>query len=774
MNVTNGRYYLAASPDLAIAGRGYPDGFGGAAENVSVSGNLSANLGVYPRVAYGNATIILPEYTCDSAYVNDYDKDGPGCQNPVLSWTQSGAYYLTAADELVFYSFVNQTLDNISAWTPLYQSFPVYAMIPNPLFLTQDGSYLYGWGTLTNHSTTLTAEAVNVTTHRQFEYNFTGVSTSAVDENGQVQLTGWDGNDSELTLILENGSVIEHPLWADGQQYVGKFDYFEANNAYWEPYLNGYIDVQADGSSSDGIEELQLSGPSSPDLTKTFSATWGSEIAVEGVNGVTFNVTSRQLSVQAEWSGVTYSVSSAGTLTSLLQVTNRYPRGPPPAFPIGPVSASDRSELVASGPMLGTDYAGFANDSWLISLTPGHVGFYTTNVSPYFPNGKIAGVPAFSWVQWSQEGQFYNSSYLIAPDSYTCTPAFDGACTINGGESAANGTIWWMWKLGLPEFPENASAPAADPGPPTPTDIVSARATGTSIQLKWTPPNATTLINYTVGWGTGSALTHHASVGPANTSFTIVGLQPMTRYDFTVEAWNLHFHGTSAGISSAVTAQVSFTVTFHEKGLPSGTSWNVSVGSLTRASTTSTIRFSEENGMYYGEVETPVSGESTVSFFVNGSKEVVPIPFYNVTFKETGLPAGVLWNLTANGVTRNSTTRDLSFYLENGSYTYEAVPGRPNYLSTSGTFLVAGEHETVAIKFTKAVEIPPRGVPDTSNGTGLFSASTNVARPAAGWGLLCSFLTEIPRRKPPVPGQVAPGGAEHSSAQRPVPNGGFR
>ena len=707
MNLPEGtHYYLAVRPDPSVSGNGYPAGFGGTVENVLVNGDTTVDLSVYPEVPYGNTTIVLPDYTCDSAYLDNYGDGGPGCQNPVLSWTQSGAYYLTGANRLAFYSFVNRTLYNLTAWTPLYQGFPDYAMIPNQLFITQDGSYIYGWGTLTTASTTLTVEAVNVTTDRLFEYNFTGVYTNNVKTNGQVELTGWDGNDSQLTLILANGSVIDHSLWSSSQRYVGKLDYFEANNVYWEPFLNGYINVQAEGSSNDGIEEWQLSGPEELNLTRTYSATWGSKIAVEGVNGVAFNVSSRELSVQAEWSGLTYAVNSAGVLTTLLEVTDEYPSGPPPAFPIGPASSSDRSELVASGPMPDGNYAGFSNDSWLISMTPGHTGFYSTNVSPYLPNGMLASVPVSSWLQWSQEGQFYNASYIIAPDSYACEKGFDGACTINGGEGAAKGTIWWMWKFGLPEFPAGATAPAADTTAPPATDIVSAKASETSIRLTWSPPDSTPLINYTVAWGTSTALTHSASVEPQGDSFTIQGLDPSTRYYFSVEAWNLHSHGGGAGVSSALTKPATYTVTFREKGLPAKTIWNVTVGTVTRSSTDSTIKFSELNGSYTATIGTPVSGAGSSSFSVEGSAIEVSVVFYHVSFVESGLPSGTSWNVTTNGVTLNSTGHRISFYLQNSSYTFRAVPDRIGYLNASGAFVVDGSNDTVPVKFTKSPLAP--------------------------------------------------------------------
>ncbi len=701
LNLSNGDYYLAALPDPAVTGSAYPDGFGGSARYVTVDGATAVTLSVYPLVPYANATLVLPEYTCDSAYLDEFGGDGPGCQNPVLSWTQSGAYYLTSANELVFYSFVNRTVSNVARWTPLYQSFPSYAMIPNELFLTQDGSYIYGWGTLKNSSATLTAEAVNVTTDRLFEFNFTGVSTSAVSGNGQVDLTGWDGNDSEFALLLANGSVIDHDLWTDVQRYVGHLDYFEANNVYWIPYLNGYIDVQADGSTADGIEEWQLTGPSNPVLTRTYKGTWASGIQVNGVNGASFNVTSRQLSVQSEWSGLTYDVNSTGALTSEVLTTNRYPSGSPPAFPIGPVAASDRPELVASGPMAGSNYAGFGNDSWLVNMVVGHTGFYTTNVSPYLSKGKIADVPGYIWTQWSQEGQFYNASYLIAPNSYQCATSYRGACTIDGGEGAEEGTIWWMWKVGSPEFPEPADSPVADVTPPAPTVVGTEDITDSSIGLDWTPPAGGPLINYTLAWGSSPSYNQYVSLGPGAQSCVLSGLLPGTRYYFSVDAWNLHYHGASAGVSSAVTGSLTYPVTFTERNLPAGTAWNVTIDSVTAASTVSTITFSEPNGTYLYTATIAQGGSSSGSFTVNGSPVKIPVTFYKATFRETGLPAHTDWQVTANGVTLSSSTHAIVFYLVNGTYGYRVGSISGFRAPAPGSLTVAGKPVTIHIRFSK-------------------------------------------------------------------------
>ncbi len=551
-DLPSGTYYVSALPDASLHARSYPEGFGGATV-VASSPSSSVQLTVYPYIGYGNVSIVLPDYQCLSSYLNNFDGAGPGCQNPVLSWTQDGAYYINRDDQLEFYSFINQTGTVIARWTPLYQTFPSRAMIPNELFSTQDGAYIYGWGTTTPGAAVLTAEALNITTHRVFLYNFTGFGTSAVASNGQVEMTGWDGNDSQFTVILANGSVYDHDLWHAGQRLVGTLDFFEANNVYWEPYLNGYVDVEAGGSTDDLVEEWQLSGPLDDMLERTYLSQWTTDgIPVNGVGGVSFNLTSRQLYVEAEYSGLVYSVAGDGTIQSLLLVTDYYPPGVPPAVQVGNGAASDRSTLVATGPIFANTYQSFYNDSWLVSMVPGHLGFYSTNVSPYFYD-PITTPFAYAWVQWYQEGAFYNTSYLISAQSYACNSVNPGPCTINGGDGAAVGTIWWLWKLGLPEFPCPAAAPSAEPNNPGPTDIDHVHETQTSITLSWTPPSGTGVLNYTVAWGTTTRYTHFVSVEGGQRSYTIPGLSTDTRYYFSVEAWNLHFHGTSSGLSTAKT-----------------------------------------------------------------------------------------------------------------------------------------------------------------------------------------------------------------------------
>ena len=651
VNLTAGSgYYAVVSRDSASAPAA-PGGFGGAVQGFTAPDSTPLSIDVYPYVPYGNATIVLPAYNCMASYVDNSGGSGPGCQNPVLSWSQDGAFYVNATDVLVFYSFANSSVDPICNWTPLYQFFPSYAMIPNELFITQDGSYIYSWGNLSGLSNVLTVEAVNVTTHRVFLYNYTSIHTSDVQSNGAVLLTGWDGNDSQAVLIASNGQMYDHDLWSNDEALVSfTLPFFEGNNIYWEPDLNGFVNVEATGSSGDEVEELQLSGPvassSSYSLSQTYIGQWTTAgIVVNGVNGVSFNVTSRELSVQAENSGLVYKVSPIGTITSLLLVTNLNPDGACNCVSIGPASESDRPALFASGPELSDSYNGFVNDSWLLSMAPGHVGYYSTNVSPYAYNPHASLGTVYTWSAWNQEGQFVNMSYTISQESYVCGTVEAAPCTINGGGGAAVGTIWWFWKLGSPEFPYPVTNPIADDSNPAATDVTSVSVSSTNATVHWTHPGTDALVNFTVAWGAqGGAPTGFASVPASESSFTITGLSPGVKYIVSVEAWNLHFHGENTGVSSFATIPMATSLVVTGTGVANvSLAWtNPVAGSFTNDSV--------EYGTSAGALTTNVSAGDVSAYTVTGLRPSTRYYF-----------AVLVWNVTTPGLPSNTVSAWTSF-----------------------------------------------------------------------------------------------------------------
>jgi len=138
--------------------------------------------------------------------------------------------------------------------------------------------------------------------------------------------------------------------------------------------------------------------------------------------------------------------------------------------------------------------------------------------------------------------------------------------------------------------------------------------------------------------------------------------------------------------------EVTYAVSFSESGLPASLTWSVtfdgSTLSLTTVGSTDTLSFAAEpNGSYAYSIAT-VSGwqQATIASagteVVNGAPVAPTLSYtqvvYSVKVYETGLPAGLTWSLTFDGVTNSLTTNGakdlLTFASEpNGTYSYHVA-----------------------------------------------------------------------------------------------------
>jgi YVTN family beta-propeller protein len=167
---------------------------------------------------------------------------------------------------------------------------------------------------------------------------------------------------------------------------------------------------------------------------------------------------------------------------------------------------------------------------------------------------------------------------------------------------------------------------------------------------------------------------------------------------------------TGAGGNSLVNvtflASNQYLVTFNETGLASGTNWSVTLGGSTRSSTTASITFVETNGSYSYSVPNVAGWQTSQrsgTVVVSGGPVGVTIPWtaaptYAVTFTETGLPGGTLWNVTIWNVTlqvphigRSGGASSITFLEPNGTYGYAVAP-LLNWATnrSNGTLMVAG------------------------------------------------------------------------------------
>ncbi|MGC9175088.1 MAG: hypothetical protein ACP5GO_04475 [Thermoprotei archaeon] len=185
------------------------------------------------------------------------------------------------------------------------------------------------------------------------------------------------------------------------------------------------------------------------------------------------------------------------------------------------------------------------------------------------------------------------------------------------------------------------------------------------------------------------------------------------------------YSSSSPGGISTISVKANFSgnfapfylASFEESGLPSGTSWSVTVEesgsstsstssaaflsspSITLSSTSSVILFSLPNGQYgfsVGPVQLYEASPTSGTFSVNGANVTDEITFtrvetYAVTFTETGLPLGTSWSVTMDGLTQTSDSDSLTLTVPAGTYSYSVSTSSGYVPSTSsGTLSVTG------------------------------------------------------------------------------------
>ena len=164
----------------------------------------------------------------------------------------------------------------------------------------------------------------------------------------------------------------------------------------------------------------------------------------------------------------------------------------------------------------------------------------------------------------------------------------------------------------------------------------------------------------------------------------------------------------AAMVSAAVTTAQTYAVTFTNIGLPSGMTWTVTIdGSTTLSSTGTSITFQLPNGSHAFSVGKPlnyVADPESGVVFVYGSASTQYITFslleYDVTFVQTGLQPGATWSVVLNGVVKTSTTNQIFYSMDNGSYSY-SITGPANYAANpgSGKAIVYGGNVTIDVSF---------------------------------------------------------------------------
>jgi hypothetical protein len=173
---------------------------------------------------------------------------------------------------------------------------------------------------------------------------------------------------------------------------------------------------------------------------------------------------------------------------------------------------------------------------------------------------------------------------------------------------------------------------------------------------------------------------------------------------------NVTVHGLPQQVSIVYTSTAppplpsSFSITFHERGLPNGTGWGVVIGSSIETSLTDTIAFADETNGSFGYVVLAISGYSATysgTATVAGTNVTINVTFipltYPVIILEFGLANGTNWSVTVSNAstgfneTRWSTSNSIEFELPNGTYSISVgVPAGYSFTLSTSAFTVAG------------------------------------------------------------------------------------
>jgi YVTN family beta-propeller protein len=382
------------------------------------------------------------------------------------------------------------------------------------------------------------------------------------------------------------------------------------------------------------------------------------------------------------------------------------------------------------------------------SSTTSSIQFQERNGSYAFSISDVAG-----YSQSPSSGPvFVNGTALTIPI------AFSRLYAVNFTESGLPGGSDWAVRIDGQNHSTNASAIdlslvngtypyaistlASGYAPSVPTGSV--HVAGVAIAqpvpfLPTVPPTNYWLYFHAVGLPAGTAWIVHLG-GTSNSSVgTTLGFEVENgTYSFTVSANGFAATPLSGNVTvngpatvkdpvpitfKAIARTILYDLAFVEAGLAHGTGWTVTIGNQSGTSTGgNSIVLREPNGTYaYSLGEVPgYRAIPGVPVIVAGGPVTVPVRFsaalFAVTFQETGLSQGAVWNVSAGGVSNSSSRAALVLWLPNGSYQY-SVASVAGYDDVSpGKVVIAGAAPApVPIAFTRAApgESTLFGLPST-------------------------------------------------------------
>ena len=355
----------------------------------------------------------------------------------------------------------------------------------------------------------------------------------------------------------------------------------------------------------------------------------------------------------------------------------------------------------------------------LFNITPTPLAAY--NVTPVSENITVAGTTqvavSYTNIVTSVYSLTFASTGLPVGQSWTVTVSGPRIGSYSLTSTAADITFYEAGGNFTAAFAVPATVTAPSGGvivdlTNNTTIAVPLTLKAQAFDLKFTATNLTagTPWNITVSNATLGIVNYTQSSTTASMTFVL----PNGTYNWSwqhINGWVASNPSNTTTVAGAtvtvpiVFTQFTYTVTFAESGLPSGTTWSVTIGTVQTNSTSVTLTVQLPNGTWDYSAGIPTG--YTVFPAQNGSVTVaanatsvalVYAQVFSVTFTESGLPSDKSWAVYFDGVSKSSGTTSIVFAVPNGTQTY-GISAPSGYLATpsAGSVTVNGAGESVAV-----------------------------------------------------------------------------
>jgi hypothetical protein len=326
---------------------------------------------------YSEKTLTLPNFNplhskmlVNSAYPYQW---------PVLG--SRGIYYVDNSDKLDEVLLSNGTVRTVAPITPV-MAYGYSQMVDNQFFLEDGYDEALFYGT-PSYDSLIVLELVNLTTGSTLLWKTGWPSDPA---NQQANYVGHN----TVVVTSSNGSMEAFDLVTRTQWRAGHLPFFEANNLYWIPQLREFINVQADKSWNDSVQQLDEAGNG---FVSVAQIRFANGIEINWVDGIAYNA-----------------------------------------------SYGDYGAIAFTG----GDSAEQEVDTWLIPIGPGgtlnRTGIVATNA--YNTPAAIEGQDYSYTGTYVLGSCFFGTQYLYNPWNQTSVPTNIGAsCNVPDGNGMMEGTV---------------------------------------------------------------------------------------------------------------------------------------------------------------------------------------------------------------------------------------------------------------------------------------------------------------------------------------------